>query len=75
MALETLEARVARLEQQMNLLIGRQTDYNQPPRDHWQKTVRMFRGDPIVQEMIEESRPLREEDRRSARQGNEPSPP
>jgi hypothetical protein len=69
-----LEARVARLEQQMSLLIGERTGEGQPAADDWQQTVGMFRGDPIVGEMIEESRRVREEDRRRAREARDPGP-
>ena len=68
---QTLEARVDRLEQQMNLLLGGRTDESQPTADDWKETVGMFRGDPIVGEMIDESRRLREEDRRAAREAGE----
>jgi hypothetical protein len=71
---QTLEARVARLEQQMNRLIGGRTDESRPTNDDWKQTVGMFRGDPIVEEMIEESRRIREEDRRHAREAGEPHP-
>ncbi len=74
MAPQTLEARVARLEQQMNLLIGGRTDKSHPATDDWEQTVGMFRGDPIVEEMIEQSRRFREEDRRQAREAGEPRP-
>ena len=39
----------------------------QPARDAWRNTVGMFRGDPIVGEMIEEAQRIREEDRRLTR--------
>lgn len=68
MAQQTLEARVARLEQQMSLLIDQRTGDGQPAADDWRQTVGMFRGDPIVGEMIEESRRVREEERRRARE-------
>ncbi len=69
---QTIEARVARLEQQMSLLIGQRTNEGQPAADEWKETVGMFRGDPIVEEMIDESRRIREEDRRRAREAKEP---
>jgi hypothetical protein len=71
---QTLEARVARLEQQVNLLIGGRTDESQPTADDWKQTVGMFRGDPIVEEMVRESRRIREEDRRRAGEAGEPRP-
>lgn len=72
MSQETLETRVARLEEQMSVLMGRQTADRQPPRDAWKQTVGMFRGDPVFQEMIDEAQRLREEDRRRAREATEP---
>ena len=72
MAQETLEARVARLELQMSLIVGGQAD--QPAADDWKQTVGMFQGDPIVHEMIEHAREMREEDRRRARQEGEMGP-
>jgi hypothetical protein len=68
---QTLETRVARLEEQMNLLQGGQTGQSQPTADDWKQSVGMFRGDPIVQEMLDESRRMREEDRRRARETTE----
>jgi hypothetical protein len=58
----------------MNLLIGTRTEEAQPATDDWIQTVGMFRGDPIVQEMIEQSRRTREEERRKARETREPGP-
>jgi hypothetical protein len=74
MVQETLEARVARLEQQMILVMAGRTGDSQPPADDWKQTVGMFRGDPIVQEMIEEARRRREEERSTAREASEPRP-
>jgi hypothetical protein len=75
MSQETLEARVARLEGQMDRLIRGQNGGDQPAADAWKKTVGMFRGDPIFGEMIEEARRVREEERRRAREGTEPQRP
>jgi hypothetical protein len=74
MTQQTLEVRVARLEQQVNLLMGERPDGNRAGVDDWKQTVGMFRGDPVVGEMIDESRRLREEDRRRARETTEPDP-
>jgi hypothetical protein len=71
MAQDTIEKRVARLEKQVSLLIGNRTDGDPPSADAWQQTVGMFRGDPIVREMIEEARRIREEDRRKTRETTE----
>ena len=74
MVQDTLEARVARLEQQMHLLIGDRTDASEPATDDWQQTVGMFRGDEIVREMIEHSQRVREEERIRLREGAENRP-
>jgi hypothetical protein len=71
---QTLEERVARLEQQMTRLAGGQPDESLPGADDWKQTVGMFRGDPIVEEMLQEARRIREEDRRQAREAQEPGP-
>jgi len=39
---------------------------SQPGRDDWQKTFGMFVGDPVMKEIIEAGRRIREEDRRQA---------
>ena len=72
MVQDTIEARVARLEEQVSLLLRDQNANYQPPADAWEKTVGMFRGDPVFGEMIEEARRLREEDRRMTRDAMEP---
>lgn len=58
----------------MGLLLAGQRDGPQPSPDDWKQTVGMFRGDPIVAEMIEQARQMREEDRRLARETKEPGP-
>lgn len=63
----TLEARVARLEKLFDELVHSQVDRHEPGRDEWQKTVGMFAGDPVMKEIIEEGRHVREEDRRQTR--------
>ncbi len=68
MSQDTLETRVARLEEQMSMLMRGSIDEDQPAADAWEKTVGMFRGDPIVGEMIEEAQRIREEDRRRTRE-------
>jgi hypothetical protein len=54
----TLEQLVARLLQT--------TAQGERPKD-WRRTVGMFDGDPIMQDIIAEGRRLREEDRRQTR--------
>ena len=70
----TLERRVAQLEQQMDLLLHGRSDDCQPSADAWKTTCGMFRGDPVVQEMIDEARRMREEDRGEARESHETDP-
>jgi hypothetical protein len=65
MAEATLEERVATLEQLVARLL-RTTAQGECPKD-WRRTVGMFDGDPIMQEIIAEGRRLREEDRRQMR--------
>ena len=64
----SLEDRVARLEEQMDRLaqIGRPTP-EQPGRDEWMESVGMFRGDPNVKEMIDETARARAEERQRVR--------
>lgn len=64
----SLEDRVARLEEQMDRLAqrGRQAP-EQPRPDEWMESVGMFRGDPIVKEMIDETARARAEERERAR--------
>jgi hypothetical protein len=65
MAEATLEERVATLEQLVARLL-QTTAQGAHPKD-WRRTVGMFDGDPIMQEIIAEGRRLREEDRRQTR--------
>jgi hypothetical protein len=65
MAEATLEERVATLEQLVAHLL-RTTAPGERPKD-WHRTVGMFDGDPIMQEIIVEGRRLRDEDRRQTR--------
>ncbi len=66
MATEALEQRVARLEEQMRVLKERQTNGGSAPRRDWQSTVGMFRNDPIMKEIVEAGRQIREDDRLQA---------
>ena len=69
----TLESRVARLEEQVSLLMRDRIAEYQPPAGAWEKTVGMFRGDPAFAEMIEEAQRFREEDQRLTRDAMEPA--
>lgn len=69
MTTETLEQRVARLEEQMRVVVSGRADDGTvppPPRKDWRRTVGMFRNDPIMEEIIEAGQRIREEDRRQA---------
>lgn len=61
-----LEERVARLEQRLDeLAAGRAPRPQSPPKD-WRHTVGMFRGGPIMKEVIDGALQLRDEERRVA---------
>ena len=65
MAEATLEERVATLEQLVAHLL-QTTAPGVRPKD-WRRTVGMFDGDPIMQEIIVAGQRLRDEDRRQTR--------
>lgn len=62
----TLEERLARVEQLVEELV-RKSNNPEPPKD-WRRTVGMFDGDPIMKEIIDEGRRIREQDRVETRQ-------
>ena len=64
MATETLTQRVLRLEEQMRTMLQKESASQAAPvvKD-WRKTVGMFRDDPIMGQIIEAGRRIREEDR------------
>jgi hypothetical protein len=64
----TLEERVARLEQRMDDLAGSKATSFQVPAKDWRRTVGMFRGDPIMKQVIDGALRLREEERQLARE-------
>jgi hypothetical protein len=64
----TLEERVARLEQRIDDLAGSKATSFQVPAKDWRRTVGMFRGDPIMKQVIDGALRLREEERRLARE-------
>ena len=68
MAEKTMEERVARLEERLDELANANAAPSQPPKKDWRRTVGMFRGDPIMKEVIDEALRLREEERRLARE-------
>ena len=61
----TIEERVSRLEQLVNQLLKGKSP-GQPGRDDWKATFGMFAGDPVMKEIIEAGRRIREEDREQA---------
>lgn len=64
----TIEERVAKLEK---AVFG---DNEEPGRDDWQSTVGMFRGDPVMKEILDDVKTNREREREEARKdqdGNE----
>ncbi len=74
MTVEALEARVARLEQQMSQLMVDKSDGGEPASDAWKQSVGMFRGDPVFKEMLDEAQRMRDEARRAAREAAGPTP-
>jgi hypothetical protein len=60
----TLEERVTQLERFVDELRHR-SDASVRKKD-WRRTIGMFDGDPIMKEIIEEGRRIREEDKRQA---------
>ncbi len=69
MAEASLEDRVTRLEKQMDVLIrGLRQVESEPGPHEWIESVGMFRGDPVVKEMIDEASRSRNEQRQRARE-------
>ena len=66
MSQASLEERVARLEKLFDDWVHGQLDRRDPGRDDWMKTVGMFAGDPVMKEIIEEGRRVREQDRQQS---------
>lgn len=62
----TIEERVTRLEQFMEQMLQMKPASTPPGRDDWQKTFGMFTDDPVMKEIIEAGRRIREEDRQQA---------
>ena len=70
MSQQTLEERVAALEKEVARLSSQRRPDGEPGRDDWKSTVGMFANDPIMKEIQEEGRKIREADRRRARTSN-----
>jgi hypothetical protein len=60
MSQPTLEERVAALEQTVARLVARQPA---PGPNDWRSTIGMFKDDPVMREIDEEARKIREADR------------
>lgn len=61
----TLEERLARVEQLLEELVRKS---ERPKRDKdWRSTIGMFDGDPIMKEIIDAGRSIREQDRTETR--------
>jgi hypothetical protein len=68
MSQQTLEERVAALEHQVEELTKRLLPGEKlPPKKDWRSTVGMFANDPIMKEIIDEGRKIREQDREQTR--------
>ena len=61
----TVEDRLSRIEKLVDELVQKSIG-GEPPKD-WRHTVGMFDGDPIMREIIEEGRRIRELDREQTR--------
>lgn len=62
-----IEERIARLEKAVF------ATHQEPSRNDWQKSVGMFRGDPVMKEIQDDVRKARDQEREQARQAsNEP---
>jgi hypothetical protein len=67
MSQATLEERVKRLEELYDDWLHGQLDRGEPGRDDWLKSVGMLGSDPVMKEIIEEGRRVREQDRQQTR--------
>jgi hypothetical protein len=64
MSEQNLEKRVAALENEVSRLSSRLPADGEPGRDDWKLTIGMFANDPIMKEIEEEGRKIRESDRK-----------
>jgi hypothetical protein len=70
MSQQTLEERVAALEKEVERLSRQLHPVREPGRDDWKSTVGMFANDPIMKEILDEARKIRERDREQTRDQN-----
>ena len=61
--LPTLDQRVTALEQEVARLSRLLPGEARSPKKDWRSTLGMFAGDPVMKEIIEEGRKIRERDR------------
>jgi hypothetical protein len=66
MSQSSIEERVARLEKMMDRLLQARPYERQPGRDDWRRTYGMFAGDPVMKEIIESGKQIREDERRKS---------
>ena len=64
--MSSIEERVSKLEQAVFGPAGERRGQKD-----WQRTVGMFRGDPIMKQVIDEALRMREEERKQARREND----
>jgi hypothetical protein len=69
MTYRNLEERVSALEETVAGLVAAAGDKKT---SDWRSTIGMFEGDPVIREMQEEGRKIREADRRAAQQDADP---
>jgi hypothetical protein len=67
MAQQTLEERVAALEKEVARLSNQFQPNGEPGRDDWKSTIGMFANDPVMKEILDEARKIRERDREKTR--------
>ncbi|XZE55946.1 hypothetical protein SH139x_001998 [Planctomycetaceae bacterium SH139] len=60
--MSSIEDRITKLE---HAVFGKNAE---PGRDEWQTTVGMFRGDPVMKEILDDMQEERERERQEARQ-------
>jgi hypothetical protein len=72
MTTQTLEERVAALERTVTQLVARTSADN--GRKDWRSTIGMFTNDPIMKQIDEEGRRIREADRAQSRRQAEEDP-
>ena len=72
MSQQTLEERVAALEIEVARISGQLRPFGEAGRDDWKSVVGLFANDPIMKEIDEEARKIREADRRRARRKRKP---